>query len=144
LNRGPRRARQQDPAGSPGREPAPAKAGERRLQGVNSIAAGNQLLPCFWADYNARFGKEPHNSKNLHRPLSADDKLADVFAWREERTISNNLTLQYDKLVFLVEPNEFTRELRRKRVTVLDYPDGRPAIRYGGLDLPHTTIGEKL
>ena len=48
---------------------------------------------------------------SLHRPLSADDNLADVFAWREERTLSNNLTLQYDKVVFLIEPNEFTREL---------------------------------
>src|SRR5580700_497760 len=97
---------------------------ELRLQGVSTIAAGNQLLPGFLADYNTRFGKEPHNPKNLHRPLSADDNLADVFAWREERAISNNLTLQYDKVVFLIEPNELTRELRRKRVTVVDYPDG--------------------
>jgi hypothetical protein len=113
---------------------------ELRLQGVSTIAAGNQLLPGFLADYDARFGKEPHNSKNLHRPLSADDNLTDVFAWREERTISNNLTLQYDKVVLLIEPNEFTRELRRKRVTVVDYPDGRLAIRYRGLDLPYTTF----
>src|SRR5712671_1409305 len=113
---------------------------ELRLQGVGTIAAGNQLLPGFLADYNARFGKEPHNPKNLHRPLSADDNLADGFAWREERTISNNLTLQYDKVVFLIEPNEFTRELRRKRVTILDYPDGRLAIRYRWLDLPYTTF----
>src|SRR3984893_6118718 len=100
---------------------------ELRLQGVSTIAAGNQLLPGFLADYNTRFGKEPHNPKNLHRPLSVDDNLVDVFAWREERTISNNLTLQYDKVVFLIEPNELTRELRRKRVTVVDYPDGRSA-----------------
>ncbi len=138
------------------KEPAPAKAGGRveranktlqdrlvkelRLQGVGTIAAGNQLLPGFLADYNARFGKEPHNPKNLHRPLSAGDELADVFAWREERTVSNSLTLQYDKVVFLIEPNEFTRELRRKRVTVIDYPDGRLAIRYRGLDLPYITF----
>ena len=50
------------------------------------------------------------------------------------------MTLQYDKVVFLIEPNEFTRELRRKRVTVVDYPDGRLAIRYCGLDLPYTTF----
>ena len=50
------------------------------------------------------------------------------------------MTLQYDKVVFLIEPNEFTRELRRKRVTVVDYPDGRLAIRYRGLDLPYTTF----
>jgi hypothetical protein len=50
------------------------------------------------------------------------------------------LTLQYDKVVFLLEPNEITRELRRKRVTVVDYPDGRLAIRYRGLDLPYTSF----
>jgi hypothetical protein len=113
---------------------------ELRLRGINTIATGNQLLPSFLADYNARFGKEPHNPKNLHRPLSAGDDLTDVFAWREERTVSNSLTLQYDKVLFLLEPSEITRELRRKRVTVVDYPDGRLAIRYRGLDLPYTTF----
>ena len=113
---------------------------ELRLQGISTIAAGNQLLPGFLADYNARFGKEPRNPKNLHRPLSAGDDLTDVFAWREERTVSNSLTLQYDKVLFLLEPNEITRELRRKRVTVIDYPDGRLAIRYRGRDLPYTTF----
>src|SRR5271167_3682558 len=113
---------------------------ELRLRGIGTIAAGNELLPGFLADYNARFGKEPRNAKDLHRPLSADDDLADIFTWREERTVSNSLTLQYDKVVFLLEPNEITRELRRKRVTVVDYPDGRLAIRYRGLDLPYTTF----
>ena len=98
------------------------------------------MLPSFLADYNTRFGKEPRNPKNLHRTLSAGDDLTDVFAWREERTVSNSLTLQYDKVLFLLEPSEITRELRRKRVTVVDYPDGRLAIRYRGLDLPYTTF----
>ena len=113
---------------------------ELRLQGISTIAAGNKMLPGFLADYNARFGKEPRNSKDLHRPLLVGDDLTDVFTWREERTVSNSLTLQYDKVVFLLEPNAITRELRRKRVTVVDYPDGRLAIRYRGLDLPYTTF----
>jgi hypothetical protein len=104
------------------------------------LGAGNEPLPGFLADYNARFGKEPHNPKNLHRPLSAGDDLTDVFACREERTVSNRLTLQYPKVVFLLESNAVTRELRRKRVTVVDYPDGRLAIRYRGLDLAYTTF----
>src|ERR1700760_522044 len=113
---------------------------ELRLQGIGTIAAGNELLPSFLADYNTRFAREPHNPKNLHRPLSAGDDLSDVFAWREERTVSNSLTLQYDKVLFLLEPNQITRELRRQRVTLVDYPDGRLAIRYRGLDLPYTTF----
>ena len=51
--------------------------------------------------------------------------------------LTPGLTLQYD------EPNAITRELCRKRVTVVDYPDGRLAIRYRGLDLPYT-IFDKL
>ena len=113
---------------------------ELRLQGISTIAAANAFLPGFPADYNARFGKIPGNPKNLHRPLSAKDDLTDTFTWREERTVSNSLTLQYDKVLFLLEPNDITRGLRRKRVTVVDYPDGRLAIRYRGLDLPYTTL----
>ncbi len=109
---------------------------ELRLRGIRTMPAGNAALPDFLADYNARFGKEPRDAKDLHRPLSVGDDLADIFAWREERTVSNSLTLQYDKVLFLLEPNEITRQ----RVTVVDYPDGRLAIRYRGLDLPYTTF----
>ena len=113
---------------------------ELRLAGACSLAAGNALLPAFIADYNVRFAKPPANAKDLHRPLGAGDDLEDAFAWKEERTLSQALTLQYDKVLFLLEPSEITRELRRKRVTVVDYPDGRLAIRYRGLDLPYTTF----
>ena len=53
---------------------------------------------------------------------------------REERTAS--LTLRYDKMLILLQPTEATRGLARQRVTVVNYPDGRFAIRHNGLDLP--------
>lgn len=64
----------------------------------------------------------------------------DVFAWKEERTLSNNLTVQYDKVLFMLEPNEITRPLARQRITVVDYPDGGVAIRHQGRDLPYRTF----
>ena len=60
----------------------------------------------FIADYNARFGKPPANKKDLHRPLRASDDLEDAFAWKEERTLSQALTLQYDKVIFILEPSD--------------------------------------
>ena len=57
-------------------------------------------------------------------------------AVREERTVSTSLTLRYDKMLILLEPNEVTRPLGRKRLTVVNYPDGRFAIRHRGLALP--------
>ncbi len=108
---------------------------ELRLAGAASLAQGNALLPGFIADYNVRFAKLPANSKDLHRPLRDGDDLEDAFAWKEERTLSQALTLQYDKVLFIVEPSEQAKTAIGKRVTVVDYPDGRLSIRYRGVEL---------
>ena len=75
------------------------------LAGAATLAEGNALVPDFIADYNARFAKAPANNKDLHWPLRASDDLEDAFAWNEERTLSQALTLQYDKIVFILEPS---------------------------------------
>ena len=54
-----------------------------------------------------------------------------------------NLTLQYDQVLFILEPTGIARSLARKRVTVIDYPDGRLAIRYNGVDLPYRTFDKR-
>jgi hypothetical protein len=113
---------------------------ELRLAGVRTLVEGNTLLPGFMADYNARFGKPPANKKDLHRPLSVGDDLEDAFAWKEERTLSQALTLQYDKVIFILEPSEPAKAAIGKRVTVVDYPDGRLSIRYKGVELAYRTF----
>jgi Winged helix-turn helix len=90
---------------------------ELRLAGASSLAEGNALLPAFIADYNARFGKPPANKKDLHRPLHPGDDLEDAFAWKEERTLSQALTLQYDKVMFILQPSEQAKAAIGKRVT---------------------------
>jgi transposase len=113
---------------------------ELRLAGVSSLAEGNTLLPSFVTDYNARFAKSPANAKDLHRPLRPDDDLEDAFAWKEERTLSQALTFQYDKVIFILEPNEQAKTAIGKRITVVDRPDGRLSVRYKGVDLPYRTF----
>jgi transposase len=113
---------------------------ELRLAGAASLAQGNALLPGFIADYNVRFAKPPANSKDLHRPLRAGDDLEDAFAWKEERTLSQALTLQYDKVLFILEPSEQAKTAIGRRVTVVDYPDGRLSIRYRGVELAYRTF----
>jgi transposase len=113
---------------------------ELRLAGASSLAEGNALLPSFMADYNARFAKPPANGKDLHRPLREGDDLEDAFAWKEERTLSRALTLQYDKVIFILEPSEQAKAAIGKRVSVLDYPDGRLSIRYKGIELAYRTF----
>ena len=111
---------------------------ELRLAGVSSIDDGNVLLPVFMEDYNARFAKLPRNDKNLHRPLASLEALEDILVWREERTVSKCLTIQYDKVVFLLEPSDLTRTLAGKRVDVSEYPNGRVMVAYEGHPLTYT------
>ncbi len=111
---------------------------ELRLRGIDTPREANAFAPEFIADFNRRFSREPLNPKDIHRPLESDTDLDDVFAWREERTVSNSLTVQYDRVVYLLEPNEQTTPLRRKKVTVYDYPDGTIAIKHRGLPLPYS------
>src|ERR1700739_4635774 len=113
---------------------------ELRLAGAATLAEGNALLPAFMADYNARFAKAPANSKDLHRRLGPGDDLEDAFSWKEERTLSRALTLQYDKILFILEPSDQAKTAIGKRGTVVDYPDGRLVIRYRGGELAYRTF----
>ena len=109
---------------------------ELRLAGISTIAAANTWLPGFIASYNARFGRQPSNGKDLHRPLAATDNLDEILTWREVRTVTNNLILYYDRMMLLLEPTPFVRALVRKKVEVVNYPDGRFAVQFEGVSLP--------
>ena len=113
---------------------------ELRLAGAATLAEGNAFLPAFMADYNVRFAKPPANAKDLHLPLRAGEDLDDALAWKEESTLSRALTLQYDKVIFILEPSEQAKAAIGKRVTVVDYPDGRLSIRYRGVELAYRTF----
>ncbi len=108
---------------------------ELRLAGISSIEAANAWLPGFIAAHNARFGREPANAKDLHRKLSAADNLDEILAWREERTVTQNLTLHYDRMMLLLDPTPLARGLVRKKVEVVNYPDGRFAVQFNGTSL---------
>jgi hypothetical protein len=47
---------------------------------------------------------------------------------------------QYDKVLFILEPSEPVKAAIGKRVTVVDYPDGRLSIRYKGVELAYRTF----
>jgi hypothetical protein len=108
---------------------------ELRLAGISTIAAANAWLPGFIAGYNARFGRKPLNAKDLHRPLTTVDNLDEILAWREQRTVTLNLTLHYDRMMLLLDPTPFALGLVRKKVDVVNYPDGRFAVQFEGTPL---------
>jgi hypothetical protein len=108
---------------------------ELRLAGVSSIAAANAWLPGFITAYNTRFGRDPANAKDLHRPLAQADDLDEILAWREQRTVTHSLTLNYDRMMLILDPTALARGLVRKKVEVVNYPDGRFAVQFNGATL---------
>ena len=105
------------------------------------MAAANVWLPGFISAYNARFGRDPANAKNLHRPLAQADDLNEILAWREERTVTHNLTLHYDRMMLLLDPTTLAGGLAGKRVEVMNYPDERFAAQFNrtALDFKYST-----
>jgi hypothetical protein len=83
-----------------------------------------------------RFGRASANAKDLHRPLTEADDLDEILAWREARTVTRNLTLRSDRMMLLLDPTPFARGLAGKKVEVVNYPDGRFAVRHEGVALP--------
>jgi len=113
---------------------------ELRLEGISDMEAGNVFLKVYMAAHNAKFAKTPLNDKDLHRPLAEHDRMDTALCVKEPRTVSNDLTLQYDRVRFILEPNDQSAGLQRKKVMVYDYPDGRIEIRHKGQPLPYTTF----
>ncbi|MBV8455871.1 MAG: ISNCY family transposase, partial [Acetobacteraceae bacterium] len=113
---------------------------ELRLTNIASIDVANAWLPTFMAEYNRRFGRTPANPRDLHRPLSAEENLDEILAWREQRTVTRNLTLHYDRMMLILEPTPLTRALARQVVEVVNYPDGRFAVQHNGIALPFTVF----
>ena len=103
--------------------------------GISTVEAANTWLPEFIQDYNKRFGRAPANAKDLHRSLSEADDLDEILAWREERKVTRNLTLRYDRMMLLLDPTPLARGLAGRTVEVVNYPDGRFAVRHDGVAL---------
>jgi hypothetical protein len=105
-----------------------------------TLADGNALLPAFIADYNARFAKSAGKQRGFAAAVERRRRSRHAFAWKEERTLSRARTLQYDKILFILEPSDQAKAAIRKRVTVVDYLDGRLSIRYKAIELAYRTF----
>lgn len=110
---------------------------ELRLAGINGIDAANAFLPTFLTDYNARFAKTPADDRDLHRPLGPRDDLTEAFTWRETRTVTQALTVHYDRMVYVLQQTPMALAAAGKVVEVVEYPDGEIVVRHKGTDLPY-------
>lgn len=114
---------------------------ELRLAGISDIDAANDFLPGFCERYNARFAKAPRRFDNLHRPMNIEpDRLRDVFCFRDQRYVGQQLTFSYERKRIILDQNEITRGLVGKYVDTFAFPDGRLEIRSKGVSLPYSAF----
>ncbi|MPW23995.1 ISNCY family transposase [Paraburkholderia sp. CNPSo 3157] len=105
---------------------------ELRLRGISTVCEANAYAPVFMATYNARFAKPPKSNFDAHRPLRADESLELVMTWRESRKVTRSLTVQYDRVMYLLEDTPEHRKLIDRYIEVWEYPDGRIELRAEG------------
>jgi transposase len=111
---------------------------EMRLRGIATREAGNAYLPEFMQDFNQRFGEEPRSTVDAHRPLTAQDNLAHILTWQETRSLSKNLTLQFQKTVYQIQTDRPTYALRNAQVTVCVNANDEISILYNGKPLSYS------
>ena len=112
---------------------------ELRLEGISSIEAANAFMTTYMAGYNAKFAKEPRESHDAHRAIRRDEDLDLIFTWREQRKLTSNLTLHYERKLYLLPDTPQHRRYAGKYLDVYQYPDGKIEIRAAGTSLPYTT-----
>ncbi|EGD05655.1 integrase catalytic region [Burkholderia sp. TJI49] len=110
---------------------------ELRLRGISTVADANAYAPAFIAAYNARFAKSPRSDFDAHRPLRDDENLDTLLTWRETRCVTKSLTVQYDRVIYLLEDTPANRSLVHRYIEVWEYPDGRIELRADGAALPY-------
>jgi transposase len=111
---------------------------ELRLRAISTLAAANAFAPVFIEDFNLRFAKRPRSDFNAPRPVRPDEDLARIFTWREWRKVSQSLTLQYDRVLYLLADRPEHRALIHRYIEAVEYPDGRIEIWANGVALPCT------
>jgi transposase len=113
---------------------------ELRLAGISTIEAANAFLPAFVQTYNARFAKPPASERDLHRPIAGTNDLDGILCWREQRSVSRQLVINYNRMKFVLRPNKTSAALAGKVVDIYDFPDGRLEIRWKGLPLSYSVF----
>jgi len=116
---------------------------ELRLRNLSSLAAANAYLPEFMANYNQRFGVAPRAAESAHRPLAKGEDLERVLTLCERRTLSKNLTLSYNNVIYQIKTKRSAYTMRQAHVEVRERHSGEITIEYKQQPLEYTIYQEQ-
>jgi len=111
---------------------------ELRLQGISDIDTANAFLPQFREDFNRRFAVQPRSTHNAHRPLLKIENLDLILTRQKIGTLSKNLTVQSNRVIYQIQSDRPDYALRNAQVTVCENANGEVTILYKNKPLPYT------
>jgi transposase len=104
---------------------------ELRLRGITGMEEANRFLRKeYLPDHNKRFAFKPEE-KDSAFVAWVGDGLEDVLTVQEERTVSNDNTVQYKRLSLQIPADKHRYHYVKARVRVHEYPDGTLAVFHG-------------
>ncbi len=108
---------------------------ELRLRQISDIASANAYVSEFVADYNRRFARSPRSEHDAHRPMQPADDLDRIFSLHETRMVSKSLMLNYQRVLYVLDPTDAAQAARKQRVSVEEREDGSGSFWHGEHEL---------
>jgi hypothetical protein len=110
---------------------------ELRLAGISTIDEANQFLDhVYWDVYNSRFAVDAESPKDAHRELLAEHDLKKILSQKKQGTLSKNLEVQCDNVIYQITLENPSWCLRRAKVSIIKGVEGEVYIEYKGKNLP--------
>jgi transposase len=111
---------------------------ELRMAGICDMNAGNSFLPTFVEQFNQKFSVPAAKTENMHRRLNVQaSRLADILCHREQRHVSQQLSLAYDRRQIILERSTLADKLAGQYVEVYNFSDRPLEVRWKGQSLPY-------
>lgn len=99
---------------------------EMGLAGISDMEAANVWLPGYIEKYNRRFAVKPRKPDDAHLAYTGmAETLQRALSVQVTRTLSKNLSCQYEKQLLQVETTGTRLGLRGAKVVVHEHFDGR-------------------
>ena len=107
--------------------------------------AANVWLPSFIADYNQRFAVTAKSPIDAHVPYQdSKEALTRVLSVQVTKTLSKNLSCQYENKLLQIETIGTGLALRKAKIILHEHFDGRTELFWQGRRLTYITLDKPL
>jgi transposase len=116
---------------------------ELRLRSISTVEAANAYLPEFIEDFNSRFSVSPRSLEDAHRRPGKREDLDRILTLVERRTLSKNLTISYNNVIYQINSKRAAYTMRGAQVEVRETSTGEISIEYKGKALSYSLHREQ-